>query len=325
MKKILFVRMDHIGDLLCCTPCIRAVKKANPDAFIGMLCTKRNCVAVENNPYIDVCYVTDKTIFNVLKIVYAIRKEKYDEVIVLSSASRTSCFFTKLLGIKNRIALVEPHRKFKNLFTQVLPKAQRNSHIINSFLEPLEALGIYADSSKLDYFLSDEKKEWGKDKFPRNGNMLRFAVFIGNVKKPHTHWGVENYVKLCEWLLSKPDTEVYVWGGEEEKKYFHLFQKLKDFPRFHFVSDLTFAEGGAFLLQCDALIVGSTGPTHLANALGVPILSVISNYQYHVWRTLGEKDKCVYPKNPDNDKVSTVALEDVAAMVDEFIKENKKS
>lgn len=324
MRKILFVRMDHIGDLLCCTPCFRAVKKAYPDSFVGILCTSRNYVAVENNPYIDARYIIKKKILNDLKTIFAIRKEKYDEVIVLSSASKTSCIFTMLLGIKTRIALIEPHKRFKKFFTTVLPKAKRNAHIINSFLEPLEALNIYADSQKLDYFLPEETREWAKKAFPIYIYIERFAVFIGNVKKPHKHWGVENYVRLCEYLLKKENVEVYVWGGAEEKKYFHLFDHLKAFPQFHFVSDLTFAQGAAFLLQCDALIVGSTGPTHLANALGVPILSIINKYEYQVWRPLGEKNKYVYPKNSEVDSALVIPLEDVAQMVEEFLEENKK-
>lgn len=325
MKKILFVRMDHIGDLLCCTPCIRAVRKKYPDAFIGVLCTARNYVALENNPYVNIRYVVRKGLLSKIKLIWQIRREKYDEVIVLSSASRTSCFYAKMLGIPKRIALVEPHRYFQKMYTQVLPKADRDRHIITSFMQPLEALGIFEKDYSLDYFLNDDVKAWGKENFPRKKDMVRLAVFIGNVKKPHTHWGVENYVKLCEYLLTKDNVEVYVWGGPEEKKYFHLFEHLQSNADFHLVSDLSFAEGGAFLLQCDALIIGSTGPTHLSSALGVPVLSVISNYQVEVWRTLGEKDMYVSPKLDGPDIVAGIPLEAVKEMVDAFMVRHAKS
>lgn len=319
MKKILFVRMDHIGDLLCCTPCIRAVRKKYPDAYIGILCTERNAVAVENNPHINARYIAGKSLASKIRCILQIRRERYDEVIVLSSASRTSCFYAKLLGIKRRIALVEPHRKFKHIFTDVLPKATRDEHIITSFMQPLEALGIYENDYSLDYFLPDDIAAWGRERFPKKENILRLAVFIGNVTKPHTHWGVENYVRLCEYLLAKENIEVYVWGGTEEKKYFHLFNRLTGNARFHLLSDLTFAQGGAFLLQCDALIIGSTGPTHLANALRIPVLSIISNYQVRVWRTLGERDMYVAPVDKKADVPALIPLEDVVRMVEDFI------
>ncbi|PJA81644.1 MAG: glycosyl transferase, partial [Nitrospirae bacterium CG_4_9_14_3_um_filter_44_28] len=37
MKRIIFIRRDNIGDLVCTTPAIRAVREKYPDAKIGIL------------------------------------------------------------------------------------------------------------------------------------------------------------------------------------------------------------------------------------------------------------------------------------------------
>ena len=87
-SKILFIRRDNIGDLVCTTPSIRAVREKYPDAKIGILVNTYNADTVSNNPDIDEVYIyekakhaTDKNKLSVwrsnLKVLLKIRKEKY--------------------------------------------------------------------------------------------------------------------------------------------------------------------------------------------------------------------------------------------------------
>lgn len=55
-SKILFIRRDNIGDLICTTPAIHTVRKEYPDAKIGILVNSYNADAIINNPDIDEIY-----------------------------------------------------------------------------------------------------------------------------------------------------------------------------------------------------------------------------------------------------------------------------
>src|SRR3989304_5858745 len=60
MNKVLFIRRDNIGDLICTTPAIHALREKFPAAKIGVLVNSYNADAVAGNPDVDEVYVYEK-------------------------------------------------------------------------------------------------------------------------------------------------------------------------------------------------------------------------------------------------------------------------
>ena len=92
LLKILLIRNDNIGDLVCTTPAIEAIRKKYPDSKIDIVVNSLNSFVVKNNPFLDRIYIYTKTkhknkfLDKVIaflkkgKILYEIKKEKYDIV-----------------------------------------------------------------------------------------------------------------------------------------------------------------------------------------------------------------------------------------------------
>ncbi|MCK7500105.1 MAG: hypothetical protein MZW92_64610 [Comamonadaceae bacterium] len=49
-SRILIVRRDNIGDLVCTTPMIRMLRRHHPDAWIAALVTRYNAEVLAGNP-----------------------------------------------------------------------------------------------------------------------------------------------------------------------------------------------------------------------------------------------------------------------------------
>ena len=60
VRSVIFIRRDNIGDLVCTTPAIRAVRQRHPGARIGALVNSYNADAVRTNPDIDEIFVYEK-------------------------------------------------------------------------------------------------------------------------------------------------------------------------------------------------------------------------------------------------------------------------
>ncbi|MDP3112552.1 MAG: glycosyltransferase family 9 protein, partial [Thermodesulfovibrionales bacterium] len=114
VKKILFIRRDNIGDLVCTTPAIHAVRNQYPNAKIGILVNTYNVDAIRNNPDINEIYTYEKAKhapeknkisvwLNNLKVLRKIRKEKYDVAIGCGSYSPRLARYTFITGAKKRI------------------------------------------------------------------------------------------------------------------------------------------------------------------------------------------------------------------------------
>ena len=59
-RKLLVIRRDNIGDLVCTTPLLRSLRQKYPEARIDALVTSYNEPILENNPDVDYVYAYTK-------------------------------------------------------------------------------------------------------------------------------------------------------------------------------------------------------------------------------------------------------------------------
>lgn len=323
-KKILIIRTDHIGDMFVTTPLIRAIHNKYPNAHIGVVASKVQSVALENNPYVDTIHVYDKKKFlNFLPFILKLRREKYMTALVVNTASSSACSIMRLCGIKNRIGIKNSIGRASSnnnvkYFTKVIIQ-KPDLHMIEGYLDAIESIGIASDSVKMDYILPQESLECVKKEYPTQENIFRLAIFIGNIKKPHGCWSTENFIELLKKLMINKNMEFYILGGKAEQERIPLFQtEFKEQNNLNFVMDKNFHNSALFLTTCNALLCCSSGPAHLASAIGTPVLSILYKSTYTYWRPLGAKDLEVRPKAPLN-KISDNSIEDVLNMVHTFM------
>ena len=59
--KILIIRRDNIGDLICTTPLFEAIRRQYPQAYIAALVNSYNAPAIHGNPHLDAILQKDGT------------------------------------------------------------------------------------------------------------------------------------------------------------------------------------------------------------------------------------------------------------------------
>lgn len=316
-NRILLIRTDRIGDMMVSTPCFRALRARFPQARIDVLASRLNEIAVQGNPHIDHVYVFDRKAFWTWPgLCWQLRANRYDCCLVISSASRTTCALMLSLGIPVRIGF-DTRKGCEKLFTSILPPSDE-PHVILWHLERLRALGIENASPDMNFTVPANLREAFAKRFPRTPGRLRIALFIGNIKKVQNRWPAEKFVQLISELAADPNLELVIFSGESDTPLLTHFELFANAPRISVFVGTSFQESGAFLLQCDALVCGSTGPTHLATALGVPVLSVITRYNVRSWRPLGPDDQWVAPPD-DIEDMRSIPVEPVLAMIREFV------
>jgi len=53
IRKMLFIRIDRIGDLVLSTPALKAIKEAYPHTELTVLASPSNAPVVVSNPFVD--------------------------------------------------------------------------------------------------------------------------------------------------------------------------------------------------------------------------------------------------------------------------------
>ena len=329
-RKLLLVRTDRIGDMLVTTPCIRAIRQALPDSRIDMLASAYNSPAIYGNPYLDVIHIFDRRHpLTWAKLLMRVRAEHYDAALVFNSNSRSASFLTMLTGIPERIGFSGPPMwgdriqwGYGRAYT-CLPSGSGSIQVTLGMLEKLNAIGIPASSPHMDFIVPEELTLAMQQRFPRVPNRLRLAMFVGNIKKITKRWPVEKFRTLALRLLeTDEDLDIVIFTGPSDQPLLEGFADTSH-PRLSYFTGSSLRESGAFLQTCCALVAGSSGPTHVAAALDVPVLSVTTRYSATVWGTLGRYDDSVTP-DTDTPDIRGIAMEPVEAMVRKFLREERE-
>jgi|SRR3989344_1840229 len=169
MNKVLFIRRDNIGDLICTTPAIHILREKFPAAKIGVLVNSYNADAVAGNPDVDEVYVYEKAKhaegknrflvwLGNLKLLLKIRGERYDVAIGCGSYSPSLARYTFLTGAKNRIGYVRSGDRSIS-YNIPISEPREPIHEVVATFKLLEPLGIDGEPSRLVLLPSADEKE----------------------------------------------------------------------------------------------------------------------------------------------------------------------
>jgi ADP-heptose:LPS heptosyltransferase len=212
--KILIIRFSSIGDIVLTTPVIRALKTQLEDAEIHYATKAQYKSILEFNPYVDKLFLLGKSLS---ELITQLKLEKYDCVIDLHHNLRTQIIKTALGRKSYSFDKINFKKWLKvNLKIDQLPSL----HIVDRYMQAVEALGVKSDALGLDYFIP-EKDEVPLEWLPETHQKNFVAYAIGaqhNTKK----LPLLKMIELCD-RINKP---IVLLGGKED---FDMGEHIYDF------------------------------------------------------------------------------------------------
>ena len=116
---------------------------------------------------------------------------------------------------------------------------------------------------------------------------FRISVNPGGDKIWNRRWPLDKYVELCIKASSELDASIFLVGGPEEKE---LRDELRTkvieqnpFAKVFVINPKTLNETANFIAQSDVFIGNDSGVTHLATAIGVPIIAIYGPSNFAFW------------------------------------------
>ncbi len=211
IKKILVIKLRHIGDVLLTTPVFRALRENFPDAYIAALVNSGTEEALSGNPFINEILIFDRNIKNMyfpfkyfkeLSFLKQIRAKEFDMTIDLTSGDRAA-IISFISGARYRIAY-PPNRNSlfgkRFLYTHLAQK-RSNQHMVLRNLEIIRQFGIDTKNTKIDFFIPDDAEMFVKKIFDENN--------INNPPNPPLEKGVKGGFEK-EGIGGLRDTVVHV-------------------------------------------------------------------------------------------------------------------
>lgn len=269
-KAIIISRTDSIGDVVLTLPMLGILKKHFPNAkviFLGKKYTRPIAVCCENiDEFVDWDELKSKT-----------KNEQKGEIQSLKADAVLHVFPDKEIATLARSAKISlrigtSHRLF-HLFTcnkrlnftrknSDLHEAQLNLKLLSPFgineNYSVEELPKFYGFSKIKPLPDDLKSLIDKNRF----NLILHPKSKGSARE----WGVENFSRLIE-ILPKEKFKIFITGTKEEGEMMNDFIS-KNSNAMNLTGKLSLDELISFISSSDGLVAASTGPLHIAAALG---------------------------------------------------------
>ncbi len=295
IRKILVINTTAIGDTLICTPAIRALKEAFPDASITALVGVAAREVLENNPHIDelISHSGRMNLAYFIKLPGLIRRLKrgrFDLAAVLYGNDPDAVPIAYLSGAPIRLGTVRT--EFSNLLTHYRPSSAKG-HIIKEKLKALEAIGIESLDTRMDFFLTDAEEREAERFLEGAGDIVSIHPFGS---KRNKQWPEDYCVKLADALFDRFSLKVVLIGGPKEAEAIgRIATDMKSEPLCT-GGRLGLRIASAVIKKSKMVITTDSGPLHIAQAFRVPTIALIGSTN---WRTTGPlEDNAVVLERP---------------------------
>ncbi len=329
-ERILVIRRDNIGDLVCTTPLLSALRQHFPDAWLAALVNSYNAPVLNGNPDLDAVFVYRKfkhaegesrfsVWFETLRLILRLRAMKIDLLIVATPAWQPSALkFARWIKPSRVICFGQQAADSGDRLAMRPADAWHETEAVMHLLSPL---GITMEPGSVRVFPEPERR--AVVALPAGDGPL-IGLHI-SARKPSQRWPAASFAALAHRLHDQLGARFLVFwspGAEDNKlhpgddgKAQELLAACRDIPVL-LCPTVELPELIAGLSLCDAIVCSDGGAMHLAAGLGKPMLCFFGNSGAAHWRPWGVEHRLL---QPDSLNVPDISVDEAVATFNDLM------
>ena len=279
-KRILVVKLDHLGDVVLATPVFSNLRRAYPNAELHALTGTWSRVVLERHPDVSKVLDYDSPVFcrtgqstslkQTLQRYQQLRREKYDLMVELRGDWRTIWF---------SLLRLTPHR-LSRAALQITNKLRLSefsgTHETTRNLDVLEHAGIPIPIQVAIFSVTTEDEKWTSNflaSYEIDKEYPLVAIHPGS-PIPLKRWIPERYAELADWLIAQKHAQVLFVGVKDEVPIIAKIQELMRKTSINIAGKTTLTQLASILHSCNVFIGNDSGPMHLAAAVGTQTIGL---------------------------------------------------
>lgn len=278
LRILVIPQINRIGDLVCATPVLKAIKDRYPESFLAVLVSsgKGGWEIIKNNPRIDQIFFYEDD-----QLIKKLRQGNFLWSLALTNYAIPSVLMFLSL-IPNRIKTIVNPRSYSEIITDRLNNYQyhysHHTYLPGHYLKLLEPLGIINPSETKEVFPTEvgERKAadfWMMNKLAPKDLLVGISVTAGNKIK---EWGTQNFASLADELIDKYGAKIIFFGSPYDLPSLQeTIGRMKFSQQSLLTTDFNVAELPSLMRRLRLFIAADTGPIYVANALGVPVVDIV--------------------------------------------------
>jgi ADP-heptose:LPS heptosyltransferase len=324
-SSFLVIRRDNIGDLVCTTPLIAALRAKYPGAWIAALVNRYTAPVLDNNPDLDAVFSYQKAkhrtpgetvpglYWQRLRMLIELRRRAIDCVILASPGFQASAErLARMVGPRHIVGFDNG----SGLADKVVPAHIDHAlHQVENTFRLLQTLGIEAPPPALKLTPDPKLVEAYRDRLPgKDGPVIGVHI---SAREADRRWPDARFAELITALIAEHRaTVVLTWapGPQDNPRFPGDDDNARDIAARCGCAKLIAlpSEGLAQLIAslavCDYVVCSDGGPVHLAAALGKPVVCLFGSEKAELWHPWGVPYRLLQPESRDVRSIGVVEV-----------------
>jgi ADP-heptose:LPS heptosyltransferase len=294
IKRIVVYRALFLGDLICATPALRALRRGFPDSEMTLIGLPWAREFVERLPYLDrhlnfpgypgideVPYELERT----ERFLESAEAHAYDLAIQMHGDGHISNGFVAALGARYTLG----YRRGRDTRLSHSLEYKPGEHEALRWLRLVAELGIDVSDTRLEFPITPEERERARVLLGEASSPQLAGPLIGlhpGAKDPARRWPTDRFAALGDALVEQWGARVVLTGAAGERDLTSAVRAAMRYPALDLAGATQIGEFAALIEALDLLVTNDTGASHLAAAAKTPSVVLFGPTRPEQWAPL---------------------------------------
>jgi lipopolysaccharide heptosyltransferase II len=299
-RNILCVRLDSLGDVLMCTPAMRALKESHARPRLTLLTSSGAAAAAPFIPELDAVidyaapWMKSSTPHQAgidAAFIESLAARHFDAAVIFTSFSQSAlpaALLCYLAGIPLRLAHCRenPYDMLSDWIADPEPQTLVR-HEVRRQLDLVASVGCRAGSARLSFAVRESDLDALRRCLDEAGIGADAPLILlhPGASAPSRRYPAERWAEVVRLLAGCSDCQLMFTGEEREVPLIERIRASCGVAVHSLAGKLSLGQLGAAIRLASVLISNNTGPAHMAAAIGTPLVDLyaLTNPQHTPW------------------------------------------
>jgi heptosyltransferase I len=273
-ESICILRLSALGDATHVLPLIRCLQSHWPTTRLTWIIGKLEQRLMAGLQDVEMLVFDKKAGWDAVRqLRRQLSGRKFDVLLHMQVAARAN-LLSRLIKAPvrlgwNRNRSRDFHHWFANQHVADVPQ----QHQVEGFLEFARALGLPTGPPVWNLPVSSEAMAWTEPWIKTNVPNIVISPCSSHILR---NWRSDNYAEIADFAIERWGANILLSGGPsdlEKRTAIEITGRMRN-TCINLVGKDTLEQSKALLQSADLLISPDSGPAHIANALGTPVLGL---------------------------------------------------
>lgn len=271
------MRLSAIGDTCNVVPAVQQLQAAYPLAQITWIIGRTEHALLAALPGIEFIILDKQAGKSGRSALRAQLRERQFDVLLHMHASMRANLISRWIQAPRKIGFDRARaRDFHRFFRNEAIAAQHNPHVVDGFLAFVKALGAPVTEPQWKLPLEAAAQTFAAPYLKEK--TLIISPCSSDRRRNFRNWSVDNYKRLIDYAISDHNFNVVLTGGNSdlERHYGEQLEQSHPTAVYNLIGQTSLQQLLALLAGADVVVCPDSGPAHMANAVGTPVIGLFA-------------------------------------------------